>query len=100
MALPRGTGGTAQAGAAGGLRTYLWLSLGWLLILAGLPMFLTPIPLGAIMIAAGVVILARSSARARSMLRRAYRRFPETLRPVRKAIARLRGRGRGSERGV
>ena len=91
MALPRQTDGAAQA--AGGIRTYLWLSLGWLLILAGLPLFLTPIPLGAIFVAAGVVILARSSARARSLLRRVYRRFPVALRPVRRAIGLLRRRG-------
>lgn len=87
MALPRETDGAAAAPT--GLRAYLWLSLGWFLLIAGLPMFLTPIPLGAIMVAAGVIILARSSARVRSLFRRIYRRFPVTLRPVRRAIARL-----------
>ena len=91
MALPRGTDGGART--VGGLRAYLWLSLGWLLILAGLPLFLTPIPLGAILIATGLLILARSSARARSVMLRVYRRFPVTLRPIRRAIALLRRRG-------
>ena len=76
-----------------GPRAYLRLALGWFLVIAGLPMFFTPIPLGVAMVAAGLFILARTSARARSVLHGLFQRFPETLSPVRRTVERLGRRG-------
>lgn len=76
-----------------GPRAYLRLALGWVLVIAGLPMFFTPIPLGVIMVAAGLFVLARTSVRARGVLYGLFRRFPETLSPVRRTVERLGRRG-------
>ena len=76
-----------------GPRAYLRLALGWVLVIAGLPMFFTPIPLGVIMVAAGLFVLARTSVRARGVLYGLFQRFPETLSPVRRTVERLGRRG-------
>ena len=76
-----------------GPRAYLRLALGWVLVIAGLPMFFTPIPLGIIMVAAGLFVLARTSVRARGVLYGLFQRFPETLSPVRRTVERLGRRG-------
>lgn len=57
-------------GSAGGLT----------LVLVGIPIFLTPIPLGSPMIALGLFLLLQTSARARLLRRLLARRYPETAR--------------------
>lgn len=55
---------------------------GLTLIVVGVPVFVMPIPLGAIMIVSGALLLLRASPRAR-LLRRAFaRRFPDTTRRI------------------
>lgn len=59
--------------------------LGVLLILAGLPLFWTPIPIGLIMIAAGLALLISNSDMAREFVRARRRRNPKFDAWVRKA---------------
>jgi hypothetical protein len=47
----------------------LYKICGALLMLAGLPLFLTPIPVGAIMIAAGLTLYVAHSPRSRALVR-------------------------------
>ena len=72
----------------------LWLVAGWGLIVVGIPIFLLPIPMGAALVLAGGMILARNSPRARALMRQTYRRFPRTLQPLRAFAKRRRRRTR------
>lgn len=80
----------APAPATGGLARRLWLVAGWGLIVVGFPVFVLPIPLGAAMMLAGAMILARNSPSARVFMRQTYRRFPRSLQPLRTLAKRWR----------
>ena len=55
---------------------FVYQILGWLLIVVGLPLFWTPIPVGLILIAIGLSLLIANSDRARDILRERRRRHP------------------------
>lgn len=55
---------------------FVYQILGWLLIVVGLPLFWTPIPVGLILIAIGLSLLIANSDRARDVLRERRRRHP------------------------
>jgi hypothetical protein len=48
------------------------------LVVVGIPVFVTPIPLGLPLIALGLFLLLQTSSRARLLRRRLARRYPET----------------------
>jgi hypothetical protein len=48
------------------------------LVVVGVPLFVTPIPLGLPLIALGLFLLLQTSSRARLLRRRLARRYPET----------------------
>jgi hypothetical protein len=50
------------------------------LVVVGIPVFVTPIPLGLPLIALGLFLLLQTSSRARLLRRRVARRYPETAR--------------------
>lgn len=50
---------------------------GWALLILGLPLFWTPIPVGAAMIAVGAALIVSSSPRARAWLRLRRERHPK-----------------------
>ncbi|MCR9127962.1 MAG: hypothetical protein NXI12_00425 [Alphaproteobacteria bacterium] len=56
--------------------SFVYQILGVLLILAGLPLFWTPIPVGLIMIAAGLALLISNSDAAREFVRARRARHP------------------------
>lgn len=56
------------------------LTSGLTLVVIGIPVFVTPIPLGLPMIALGLFLLLQTSARARLLRRLLARRYPETAR--------------------
>jgi len=56
--------------------SFVYQILGLLLILAGLPLFWTPIPIGLIMIAAGLALLISNSDAAREFVRARRARHP------------------------
>lgn len=56
------------------------LTSGVALVVVGIPIFITPIPLGLPMIALGLFLLLQTSARARLLRRLLARRYPETAR--------------------
>ena len=80
----------ASAPASSGLTRRLWLIAGWGLVIVGFPIFLLPIPLGAALMLAGAMILARNSPSARSFMRQTYRRFPRSFQPLRNMTKRMR----------
>jgi hypothetical protein len=53
---------------------------GLTLVVVGIPIFVTPIPLGSPMIVLGLLLLLQTSARARLLRRLLARRYPETAR--------------------
>jgi hypothetical protein len=69
------------------------------LVVVGIPVFVTPIPLGLPLIALGLFLLLQTSSRARLLRRRLARRYPETAqrfdaarRSLQQGAARLRDR--------
>ena len=60
------------------MRRTLTLLFGWLLLIVGVILFPLPVPLGAPMIFAGFVVLARTSTTVRRLIGRLRQRFPET----------------------
>ncbi len=74
-----------------GWRRWLAIAAAWLVI--GLGVFFTPLPtpFGLPLIAFGLTLLLGQSARARRLFVRLWRRFPETVTPIRRF---LRRRGR------
>jgi hypothetical protein len=61
---------------------WLRLCLAWILIGIGLPLFLTPIPGGFLIAAAGGMLLFCASPNLRSRIQRALERFPKLARRV------------------
>ena len=59
---------------------WLRLFLAWILIVIGLPLFLTPIPGGFLVAAAGGMLLFCASPAMRNRLQRAVARFPKLAR--------------------
>lgn len=55
---------------------FVYQILGWLLIVVGLPLFWTPIPIGLILIAIGLSLLIANSDSARAFLQERRRRHP------------------------
>ncbi|MEO1039219.1 MAG: hypothetical protein AAFX09_06705 [Pseudomonadota bacterium] len=55
---------------------FVYQILGWLLILIGLPLFWTPIPVGLVLIAVGGALLIANSDAARDWVRERRRRHP------------------------
>lgn len=62
------------------LRKLAGVTGGLTLVAIGVPIFVTPIPLGLPLIALGLFLLLRTSSRARLLRRRLTRRYPETAR--------------------
>ena len=62
------------------MRRTLTILFGWLLIVAGAILFPLPVPLGAPMLAAGFLVLARESKLIRRWIGRLRQRYPETSR--------------------
>ena len=62
------------------LRKLAGVTGGLTLVVIGLPVFVTPIPLGTPLIALGLFLLLRTSSWARLLRRRLARRYPETAR--------------------
>ena len=62
------------------VRRTLTIIFGWLLVVAGAILFPLPVPLGAPMLAAGVLVLARESRLIRRWIGRLRQRYPETSR--------------------
>lgn len=65
--------------------SFVYQILGVLLILIGLPLFWTPIPVGLILIAAGLALLISNSDAAREFVRQRRKRHPGFDAWVRKA---------------
>lgn len=65
--------------------SFVYQILGVLLIAAGLPLFWTPIPVGLVMISAGLALLISNSDVARDFVRERRRRHPRIDAWVRKA---------------
>lgn len=65
--------------------SFVYQILGLLLILIGLPLFWTPIPVGLILIAAGLALLISNSDAAREFVRQRRMRHPRFDAWVRKA---------------
>ena len=62
------------------LRKLAGVTGGLALVVIGVPVFVTPIPLGMPLIALGLFLLLRTSSWARLLRRRLTRRYPETAR--------------------
>ncbi len=73
------------------MRSFL-VFLGLLIIGLGAVLFPLPVPLGLPLFALGLGLTLGNSRRAKRSLLLALRRFPETLRPVRRLISRRRRR--------
>lgn len=71
-------------------------TLGIVLILAGLPLFWTPVPVGAVLILAGLALLAANSETAQTWLRRQRSKHPKLNRWMNNSEKYLPGRVRRS----
>lgn len=87
------------------LNKLLGVTSGLTLVVVGVPLFFTPIPLGLPLIALGLFLLLQTSSRARLLRRRLARRYPDTARrfdaarrSLQQALARLRRRLLGGSR--
>ena len=72
------------------MRRTLTLLTGWLLLIGGVVLFPLPVPLGAPMLVAGFLVLARQSKTARRLIGRLRQRYPETSQWVRNWARRKR----------
>jgi alkylated DNA nucleotide flippase Atl1 len=61
-----------------------------LLVVTGVPLFVTPIPVGAVMVGAGLALLLRASPHARLVRRALARRFPGTAARMDRLVRRRR----------
>lgn len=81
------------------LRRLAGVTSGLTLVVVGVPVFLTPVPLGLPLIAVGLFLLLQTSSRARLLRRRLARRYPQTAlrldaarRELERTVSRLRAR--------